>query len=129
MKSQGLRVGLRIGFWLVVIATVISGFWLFWLERVLSGIGVFFGGALLALVLAVLSGLFTSGRTEFDIERFVRLIRGFLIVGVITAVVGLLLRPVHSGFLSDLLAFWIGPQLIIASAVILIVLRIKLRRQ
>lgn len=41
--------------------------------------------------------------------------------------VGLLLRGVHPGFLSDLLAIWIGPQLVIGSAAILVILRTRRR--
>ncbi len=109
-------------FWVTMIVTLLAGTGLLFVEKVLPGVGVLFGGTLVALVFAGFGGgLLPEGKTVPH-QQMASNARGMLAISVIATVLGIVLRLIHPGFLADLLTFWTGPQMIIASSIILLVL-------
>jgi hypothetical protein len=110
-------------FWVTIVLALTGGLGLLFIDKVLPGIGVLFGGALLALIFAGFAGGLLPDGKAVPRPQLIRNMRGILMASVIMTACGILLRIVHPGFLADLLALWSGPQMIIASVIILVVLR------
>ncbi len=115
-------------FWITIITTLICGSMLLFMEVILPGIGILFGGAILSLVFAGFAGGLLPNGGPAARKQFSRSMKAILVASLIVEACGILLCIVHPGFLANLLAVWVGPQMTVGSAAILVILKTSHRK-